>query len=145
MGWIAIKQLHKLIKKILDNQFHKVISYNGVVVFFKIISSFIVSKVSAIYLGPSGYAIVGNFRNVLQGLLGVTSTGFESGVIKYISENKSDASEQKKVIVNVFALNLLICLCVCPFLFLFSEQLALYILKEIRLAFVFKYFQFLIL
>ncbi|MBP0903654.1 O-antigen translocase [Mariniflexile gromovii] len=128
-----------MIKKLLNNQFHKVISYNGAVVFLKIISSFIVSKVSAVYLGPSGYALVGNFRNVLQGLLGVTSTGFESGVIKYISENKADTSEQKKVIVNVFALNLLICLCVCPFIFLFSEQLALYILKESRLAFVFKY------
>lgn len=131
-----------MIKRLLNNQFHKVISYNGVVVFLKIVSSFVVSKVSAVYLGPSGYAIVGNFRNVIQGLLGVTSTGFESGVIKYISENKTNAHQQKIVIVNVFALNLLICLCVCPFLFLFSEALATYILKDTSLAFVFKYLAF---
>lgn len=128
-----------MIKNIFTNQLYKVISYNGVVVVLKIISSFIVSKVSAVYLGPSGYAIVGNFRNVLQGLLGVTSTGFESGVIKYISENKANSSGQKIVVINVFALNLLICVCICPFLFLFSEQLALYTLKESSLAFVFKY------
>jgi len=127
------------LKKLLNNQLHKVISYNGFVIIFKVVSSFIVSKVSALYLGPSGYAIVGNFRNVLQGLLGVTSTGFESGIIKYISENKAHSNKQKIVVVNVVVLNFLICLCVGPLLFFFSEQLASYTLKQASYAFVFKY------
>mgnify|MGYP000336036870 CR=1 FL=1 len=69
-----------MIKKILKNQFFKVLSYNSIIILGKVITSFVVSKVSAIYLGPSGFALVGNFKNLFQGVLGITSSGFESGV-----------------------------------------------------------------
>ena len=82
-----------LLNKISNNPFLKVFSFNSIVVIVKLLTSFIVSKVSAIYLGPSGYAIVGNLKNVLQGVLGISTSGFESGLIKYIAENKNDKKQ----------------------------------------------------
>jgi len=116
-----------------------VLSYNSVIVFGKLISSFIVSKVSAIYLGPSGFAILGNFKNILQVFLGLTSSGFESGVIKYIAENKNNDSKLKNVATNVIAFNIILSFLIGPFLFFFSSELSAYVLKDESLSFVFEY------
>ncbi|MEL0456923.1 O-antigen translocase [Flavobacteriaceae bacterium SZ-1-7] len=132
-----------MLKKFLNNELYKTISYNGVIVFFKVVSSFIASKVTAIYLGPSGYALVGNFKNVLQGLLGFTSTGFESGIIKYVSEHRSDDQKLKFVVSNVFTLNFIICcIIIIPLLF-FSEELSIFTLKDASFSYIFKYLAFL--
>ena len=78
--------------------FFRFLSYNTIIVLGKLISSFVVSKVSAIYLGPSGYALLGNFRNIFQIVLGVSANGFESGTIKHIAENRDDKSYHSKIV-----------------------------------------------
>lgn len=133
-----------MIKKILKNQFFKVLSYNSIIILGKVITSFVVSKVSAIYLGPSGFALVGNFKNLFQGVLGITSSGFESGVIRHIAESKNKKEEYASIISTVFALSTLIALFIAPFIYIFSETLSISILKENSYAFVFKYFAFLL-
>ena len=133
-----------MIKKILKNQFFKVLSYNSIIILGKVITSFVVSKVSAIYLGPSGFALVGNFKNLFQGVLGITSSGFESGVIRHITESKNKKEEYASIISTVFALSTLIALFIAPFIYFFSETLSISILKENSYAFVFKYFAFLL-
>lgn len=133
-----------MIKKILNSQIYKVLSYNGVVVLSKILSSFVVSKVTAIYLGPSGLAILGNFRNVLQGVLGLTSNGFQSGVIKYVAQHNKNKEAKKRVVTNALIFNILICLFFSPFLFFLSDKLAVYILKNISYSYIFQYLSFLL-
>lgn len=127
------------LNKILNNNLFKAFSFNSVIVLGRLITSFVVSKVSAIYLGPSGYAIVGNFKNILQGLLGITSVGFESGIIKYIAENKSDKKNLNIIVSSVFTFSVIISIIASLFLLIFSNELALSILKDKSLAFVFKY------
>ncbi len=124
---------------IKGNLFLKVFSFNSVIVLGKLIASFVVSKVSAIYLGPSGYAIVGNFKNVLQGVLGVSASGFESGIIKYIAENKGNKKQLNQIITTAFAFSVFISLVVGLFLYLFDKKLGVYILKDESLGFVFRY------
>jgi PST family polysaccharide transporter len=126
-------------KKLFSNSIVKVFSFNSLIVFGKLISSFIVSKVSAIYLGPSGYAIVGNFKNVLQGILGITASGFESGIIKYTAENKNDNKQFNIIVSSAITLSVLISLIVGLLLLLFANSLSVYVLKDIKLAFVFRY------
>lgn len=123
----------------MNNQFFKVFSYNSAIVFGKLISSFIVSKISAIYLGPSGYAIVGNFKNLLQGVLGVTSSGFESGLIKYIAENNKSKAKLSVITVSAFSFSVVLSVLIGFFLLIFSDRLSEIILKDSSLAFVFIY------
>ncbi|WP_187388161.1 O-antigen translocase [Seonamhaeicola marinus] len=125
-----------------NHLFLKVFSYNSIVVVGKLITSFVVSKVSAIYLGPSGYAIVGNFKNVLQGLLGITSTGFQSGVVKYVTENKNDKEKLNILISSVLFLTVIISFVVGILIYLFSEQLTVYVLKEPTYIYVFEWLAF---
>ncbi|WOD42902.1 O-antigen translocase [Hwangdonia lutea] len=127
-----------MLKKLLANTFLKVFSYNGVVVFGKIIASFIVSKVSAIYLGPSGYALVGNLKNLLQGVLGITANGFESGIIKYVAEHKTNNHKLKQVVSAVIFLSFILSLIIGLFLVLFSKSLSIFLLKDITYAYVFR-------
>ncbi|TXG34559.1 O-antigen translocase [Seonamhaeicola maritimus] len=131
-------------KNLLNNTFFKVITYNSIVVFGRLITSFIVSKVSAIYLGPSGYAIVGNLKSILQGILGVTSTGFQSGVIRYVTENKTNKEELKIVVSSITFLSILISGIIGILIFFFSEQLSIYILKDVSFTDVFKWFALLL-
>ncbi|MCB4799523.1 O-antigen translocase [Neotamlana laminarinivorans] len=126
-------------KDTLSKSLFKAIYANSIIVFVKIFSSFIVSKVTAVFLGPSGYALVGNFKNVIQGVLGVTTTGFESGVIKYVSENKTNKDKLVLILANIFFLNLILCIAVFIVLFYFSDSISLYTLKTIDYAYVFKY------
>lgn len=128
-----------MLKKILSNTFLKVFSYNSLVVFGKLFSSFIISKISAIYLGPSGYAIVGNFKNLLQGILGVSATGFQSGIIKYIAESKEDSKKLDLIITTVIGMCMSISLILGSCLLCFSNFLSVFILKDASLAYVIKY------
>lgn len=128
-----------MLKKILSNTFLKVFSYNSLVVFGKLFSSFIISKISAIYLGPSGYAIVGNFKNLLQGILGVSATGFQSGIIKYIAESKEDSKKLDLIIATVIGMCMSISLILGSCLLCFSNFLSVFILKDASLAYVIKY------
>jgi PST family polysaccharide transporter len=128
-----------LIKQILNNPILRVFSFNSIIVIGKVFSSFVVSKVSAIYLGPTGFAIVGNFKNVLQGILGITSSGFQSGVIRHIAENKNNKQQSSLIITSVFALSLFLSLLIAPFIYFFSDTLSISILNESSYAFIFKY------
>lgn len=133
-----------MLNKIFSNFFVKVFSYNGIVVIGRLLASFTVSKVSAIFLGPSGYALVGNLKNAFQGILGVTSTGFQSGVIKYVAENKSNKQVLKTVLSTVTFLAVILSLIVSVFLFLLSENLSVYLFKDKLFSHVFKWLAFLL-
>ncbi len=148
MGWMLrkmnIKKLGNFIKKILSVHFFKAFSSNTIIILGKLISSFVVSKVSAIYLGPSGYAIVGNLKNVLQGVLGITSNGFESSIIRYIAENKNDKKQLKEIISSALAFSVFLSLIVGIFLFSFAKYLSVNILKDESFSFVFRFLSLLL-
>lgn len=120
----------------------KFLSYNSLIVFSKLISAYIVSKVTAFYLGPSGYALVGNFKNIFQIVVGLTSRGFESGVIKHIAENNEKKEYLKKVISTVILFSLLLSLVASIILFIFSSQLSMLTFKTRDYNFVFRYLAF---
>ncbi|MBT8393883.1 MAG: O-antigen translocase [Bacteroidia bacterium] len=133
-----------MLHKIRSNQFFKVFSFNSYIIIGKVLTSFIISKVTAIYLGPSGFAIVGNFKNIFQAVLGVTSSGFESGVIRHIAENRHNKQSYSTIISSVFTISLFLSLFIASLLFFFSEKLSIYLLKDNSTAFIFKYFALLL-
>jgi PST family polysaccharide transporter len=128
-----------MFKKLFSNSFLKVFSYNSIVILSKLVSSFVVSKVSAIYLGPSGYAIVGNLKNALQAVLGITASGFQSGTIKYISENKYNPKQLKVVVSSAIMLSVILSFVVALLLFVFASSLSQFIIKDVSFSYIFRY------
>ena len=84
-------------KKILTSELFKISSLNSINVFTKIGAGLITSKVLAIYVGPSGMALIGNLRNFLASFDSISSLGFQNGIIKYVAEKKESDLELKKI------------------------------------------------
>ncbi len=124
--------------------FFRFLSYNAIIVLGKLISSFVVSKVSAIYLGPSGYALVGNFRNIFQIVLGVSANGFESGTIKHIAENRDDKSYYSKTVSSIISFSFILSLFMGILLLTFACELSEITLKTYNYSYVFRYLAFLL-
>ena len=85
----------KILKSISANPVFKVSSLNALSVLVKIAGGLISSKIIAVYIGPSGLALVGNFRNFIRQAEVFSMLGFENGIIKYIAENQKNKEEQK--------------------------------------------------
>jgi PST family polysaccharide transporter len=92
----------KFIRKIVQTQLFKISSLNGLSVIVKIAIGLITSKLLAVFVGPSGMALVGNFRNFLTSIEGVSTLGFQNGIVKYVVENKKNEEQLKKIISTIF-------------------------------------------
>lgn len=56
----------------------------------KIISALVINKAIALYIGPAGLALLGQFQNFSQMVLTAAEGAISSGVIKYTAEYKED-------------------------------------------------------
>ncbi|MDP5200122.1 O-antigen translocase [Flavobacterium sp. DG2-3] len=80
----------------------KITSLNSLSVALKIGIGLITSKILAVFVGPSGMALVGNLRNFLTSLENISSLGFQNGIVKYTAENEKNKIEIQKIVSTVF-------------------------------------------
>ncbi len=80
----------------------KITSLNSFSVVLKIGIGLITSKILAVFVGPSGMALVGNLRNFLTSLENISTLGFQNGIVKYTAENEKNKVELQKIITTVF-------------------------------------------
>lgn len=80
----------------------RVTSLNGLSVIIKIAIGLITSKVIANFIGPSGMALVGNFRNFNTATESVATLGFTNGIVKYVAQHSNDDVALKKIIATSF-------------------------------------------
>jgi O-antigen/teichoic acid export membrane protein len=92
----------EFIKKITQAHLFKISSLNSLSVILKIGIGLITSKLLAVFVGPSGMALVGNLRNFLTSLESISTLGFQNGIIKYTAENEKNENQLKKIIATVF-------------------------------------------
>ncbi|NHM08205.1 O-antigen translocase [Flavobacterium sp. CYK-4] len=80
----------------------KATSLNSINVLLKILTGLATSKILAIFIGPAGMAIAGNFKNFMTSVESIATLGFQNGIVKYIVESKNDQTQFKKVVSTVF-------------------------------------------
>lgn len=68
---------------------------NGVAVSVKVGTMLLLSKVLAVYLGPAGFAVVGQFQNLVTLANTLASGGLAVGITKYTAEHSQDALRLK--------------------------------------------------
>lgn len=68
----------------------------------KIIAGILISKFIAVYIGPQGMALIGNLRNFLSAIQSFSIFGLYNGVVKFISQFKTNALELTKILSTVF-------------------------------------------
>ncbi len=95
----------------------------------KIASAFVINKVIALYIGPSGLALTGQFVNFVSIVLGFSNGGTNSGIVKYVAEYREDPEKRAKILSTSLAMSLLCSLVLTIFILAFHRSLALHLLK----------------
>ncbi len=70
---------------------------NGIAVIIKLLTLLGINKILAIYVGPAGYAALGQFQNAVQMITTVASGAINTGVTKYTAEYYDDEQKQRQV------------------------------------------------
>lgn len=127
------------IKKITKTDLFKITSLNSLSVLIKIGIGLVTSKLLAIFVGPSGMALVGNFRNFMAALEGFSTLSFSQGIVRYIGENEDDKKELEKIISTVLLSFLIIAFFLSTLIFLFSDYLCFKIFGgDLQYSIIFK-------
>lgn len=70
---------------------------NGIAVVIKMLTMLGLNKILAIYVGPTGYAAIGNFQNAAQMITTFASGALNTGVVKYTAEYYQNEEKQRQV------------------------------------------------
>lgn len=70
---------------------------NAIAVAIRIVSSIVLNKIIAIYVGPSGYALIGQFQSLVAMLTTFANGGMNTGVTKGTAEHFDDAQRQQRL------------------------------------------------
>lgn len=68
---------------------------NGIAVVIKMLTLLGINKVLALYVGPAGYAALGQFQNAIQMITTLASGAVNTGVTKYTAEYHEDEKKQR--------------------------------------------------
>lgn len=111
--------------------------FNGIAVVVKMLTLLGINKILALYVGPSGYAALGQLQNALTMIITLSSGAVNTGVTKYTAEYAEDPSKQHAVWKTSTALAIVGSLTVGIAVAVFSHRLSLYFFKKEEYASVF--------
>lgn len=100
---------------------------NGVAVLIKTATMFILNKILAIYVGPAGYAAIGQFQNFIQMVTTFAGSAINTAVIKYTAEYYEDETKQRNIWRTAGSIVLLFSLIFSIIILIFQKQLSIYI------------------
>lgn len=113
---------------------------NAIAVAVKMLTMLGLNKILAIYVGPAGYAAIGNFQNAVQMLTTFGSGAINTGVVKYTAEYGSDEAAQRKVWQTAGTVALIGSLLTGGLVAIFSQPIAHWFLKDASFSPVFLWF-----
>ena len=96
------------------------------------------TKLFALFLGPSGIAVLGNMKSVMQILISSSSFGMQQGIIRFTSEFKEQRVAFQKLLGTAHIAYGLIALFIAVVLFSFSDYFAAVILQDNKYAWLFQ-------
>lgn len=98
--------------------------YTGIGTAIGFISGFVVNKVIAVFIGPSGVAMVSQFQNFIGISTAAATGGIQQGVVKYVAEVREDERKKATVLSTSLRITLVFTLVVGIFTSIFSQYLS---------------------
>jgi len=134
-----MKQLSFIINKFQRSNFVKVSIFSAISTLLKILSSFIVNKIMAVYVGPAGIALAGQLNNFFGIITPFSVGGLNVGITKFISEYNENNNLKRSQIVITTALITVISSFVfgCSIVF-FSESISKSIFQDTNYSIIIK-------
>lgn len=99
-----------------------------------------INKILAIYVGPAGYAALGQFQNAVQMITTFASGAINTGVVKYTAEYHEDEERQRIVWRTAGTIAIIGALFTGLLVVIFSKSLAGWFLKDESYSGVFVWF-----
>lgn len=103
---------------------------NAIAVVVKMLTLLGLNKILAIYVGPAGYAAIGNFQNAVQMITTFGSGAINTGVVKYTAEYYDDEEKQRLVWRTAGTIALIGSLVTGVVVSIFSKPIAQFFLKD---------------
>lgn len=113
---------------------------NGFAVVVKMLTLLGINKILAIYVGPVGYAALGQFQNAMQMITTCASGAINTGVTKYTAQYYEDEIRQRLVWRTAGTISLVSSLFTALVIALFNKPLAIWLLKDASYGGVFLWF-----
>lgn len=113
---------------------------NGIAVVIKMLTMLGLNKVLAIYVGPAGYAAIGNFQNAVQMITTFASGAVNTGVVKYTAEYYGEEEKQRQVWRTAGTIAVVGSVIAGIGVSLFSKKIAYWFLKDESFDVVFIWF-----
>lgn len=113
---------------------------NAIAVSVKMLTLLGINKILAVYVGPAGYAALGQFQNAMQMITTLASGAINTGVTKYTAEYYDDEVRQRLVWRTAGTIALFGSITTALFISLFNQQLAIWLLKDVDYGSVFIWF-----
>lgn len=113
---------------------------NGIAVIVKMLTLLGINKILAVYVGPAGYAALGQFQNAVQMISTFASGAINTGVTKYTAEFHDQPVQQRLVWRTAGSIALLGSLLASVAIAVFNKPLAVWFLKDQAYGGVFLWF-----
>ena len=103
---------------------------NAIAVVIKMLTMLGINKILAVYVGPTGYAALGQFQNAVQMITTFGSGAINTGVTKYTAEYFADEAQQRRLWQTAGTIALTGSVITGALVALFNQPLAVWFLKE---------------
>ncbi len=115
------------------NALVKVSLFSALSTIIKMLSSLVVSKVVAVYVGPAGLGTMGQLTNFIAILVPLSTGGVLLGITKYIAEFNSNEKnlDAKRVLSTSLWIVIFCTLIISLFIFFFSERMTMWLFGSI--------------
>ena len=118
------------VRSAFRSDFVKVSYWSGMATVVKMIANLLVSKILAYFVGPTGFATIGQFQNGINIFLTLSTGGIGSGVTKYVSEYQ-EQSDLRQKFINIALKISVFCSIITSFIVIaFSHSIAQYLLGD---------------
>jgi polysaccharide transporter, PST family len=111
---------------------------SGIATIFRVLSGFIVTKIIAVYAGPSGLAIVGQLQNFVQVVLLFSGDVFKTATTKYTAEYVEDKGKKYWLWSSTISIVAILNILTTSVLYLFSDELSEYLLSTSEYGYILK-------
>lgn len=114
-------------KNVLRSDLAKVSLWSGIVTLLRMLINLAISKILAVFVGPSGFAMIGQLQNGLAIFSTVSSGAIGTGVTKYIAEDQKNVSKKGSVIHSAIKITLVSTTITTFCVLIFSKIISFYL------------------
>lgn len=118
----------------------KTSALNGISVLIKTVTMFVLNKILAVYVGPSGYAVIGQFQNFIQIVTTFAGGAINTAVIKYTAEYYQEESKQRAIWRTAGSIVFIFSVIIAVLILIFQQPLSIYIFQTVQYQSIFVWF-----